>query len=151
MTPPKKTIYLANDYGFSTQQREMLLSPIIGHLRSLRLEVLEPFERNNNAPTPYDIAQRDKQDVIDADAIFAIINGLPPDEGVAVELGIAMTLRKPTFLFRDDYRSSSDSSVYPLNLMLFAGLPRKGWDRYYYTHIAQITDPKKALAHWAMK
>lgn len=128
-----------------------LLPEIIERLELLDLVVLEPFERNNNANTPYDIAQRDKQDVIDADAIFAIVNGIPVDDGVAVELGIAMALSKPTFLFRDDYRGASDSKVYPLNLMLFAGLPRKGWRNYYYTHISQLTDPRKALAKWACK
>ena len=129
----------------------MLLPEIIGKLKSLKLSVLEPFDRNNSAKSPYDIAQRDKQDVIDADAIFAIVNGLPIDDGVCVELGIAMALNKPTFLFRDDYRGASDSKEYPLNLMLFAGLPRNGWRNYYYTHISQLTDPHKALAKWAYK
>lgn len=151
MSAIKKTIYLANEYGFSTQQRAILLPPIIKRLESLDLEVLEPFKRNNNAKSPYDIAQRDKQDVINADSIFAIVNGMPIDDGVCVELGIAMALNKPTFLFRDDYRGASDSKEYPLNLMLFAGLPRKGWRDYYYTHISHITDQRKALAKWACK
>ena len=144
-----KKIYLANSYGFSTQQRQILLPPIIAELERLDLEVYEPFERNNDAASPYDIAQQDKQDVLDTDAIFAIVNGMPPDEGVAVELGIAIALNKPTFLFRDDYRGVSDNKEYPLNLMLFAGLPRDNWHDYYYTDLIQLTDPNKALAKWA--
>ena len=43
-----------------------------------------------------------------------------------VELGLAIAWGKPTFLFRDDFRRCTDSEVYPLNLMLFTGLPG-GW------------------------
>ena len=41
----------------------------------------------------YRVAQRDVQDVRDADALFAIVNGTLPDEGVMVELGVAIALR----------------------------------------------------------
>ena len=84
-----------------------------------------------------------------ADALFAVVNGVPPDEGVMVELGMAIALGKPTFLFRDDFRRATDSDDYPLNLMLFTGLPRQGWQRYYYTSIAEIPALDKALAPWA--
>ena len=40
-----------------------------------------------------------------------------------VELGMAIALGKPTFLFRDDFRRATDSEHYPLNLMLFTGCP----------------------------
>ena len=86
---------------------------------------------------------------MEADAIFAIVNGVPPDEGVMVELGMAITAGKPTFLFRDDFRRAADSDEYPLNLMLFTGLPQQGWERFYYTSIAEISSPDKALAPWA--
>ena len=42
-----KTIYLANPYGFSEQQRALLLPPIVEALQALGLEPWEPFERNN--------------------------------------------------------------------------------------------------------
>ena len=42
-----KTIYLANPYGFSQQQKATLLPPIVASLESLGLEVWEPFARNN--------------------------------------------------------------------------------------------------------
>ena len=89
------------------------------------------------------------QDVREADAIFAVVNGVPPDEGVMVELGMAVALGKPTFLFRDDFRRATDSEEYPLNLMLFTGMPREGWERYYYTSIEEAGSPEKALARWA--
>ena len=84
-----------------------------------------------------------------ADAIFAVVNGVPPDEGVMVELGMAIALEKPTFLFRDDFRRVVDSEQYPLNLMLFTGLPEEGWNDYYYTSVDEITSQSKALAQWA--
>ena len=42
-----KTIYLANPYGFSAQQKATLLPPIVTALEELGLEVWEPFVRNN--------------------------------------------------------------------------------------------------------
>ena len=154
-SPRRKTVYLANPYGFSEQQKTRLLPELITALANLGLEVWEPFQRNNqvNLSEPgwaHRIALADYQDVCDADAIFAVVNGTPPDEGVMVELGIAIALGKPTFLFRDDFRRVTDSEEYPLNLMLFAGLPERGWQDYYYTSVAEIGSPDKALARWAL-
>ena len=149
----RKTIYLANPYGFSTQQRELLLPEIVDALERLGLEVWEPFQRNNQVDFSqpgwaYRIGQADYRDVREADAIFAVVNGTPPDEGVMVELGMAIALRKPTFLFRDDFRRVTDSDEYPLNLMLFTGMPQREWRDYYYTSIDEIGDKDKALSRW---
>ena len=149
-----KTVYLANPYGFSTQQKDVLLPPIIAALEELGLEVWEPFARNNQVDFSetgwaYRVGQSDYRDVEVVDAIFAIVNGVPPDEGVMVELGMAIALGKPTFLFRDDFRRATDSETYPLNLMLFTGLPQDGWQDYYYTSVEEIASPDKALAKWA--
>ena len=149
-----RTIYLASPYGFSAQWKRLLLPEFIWTLEALGLEVWEPFARNGqvNLAEPgwaYRVAQRDLQDVRDADALFAIVNGTPPDEGVMVELGAAIALGKPTFLFRDDFRRCTDSEEYPLNLMLFAGLPEVEWPQYVYSDLSEISDPKKALARWA--
>ena len=38
---------------------------------------------------------------------------------------------------------------YPLNLMLFTGMPEKGWKDYYYSSLEELADPNKALARWA--
>ena len=61
---------------------------------------------------------------------------------------MAIAWEKPVFLFRDDFRKCTDSEVYPLNLMLFAGMPEKGWEAYLYGSVEEITDPDKALARW---
>ena len=148
-----KTIYLANPYGFSTQQRTRLLPEFVHTLETLGVEVWEPFARNNQVDSStldgaYQIGQRDVQDVRDCDAMFAIVNGTPPDEGVMVELGIAVALHKTIFLFRDDFRRCTDSEPYPLNLMVFTGLPGKGWEDYYYTSLDEIASPSKAFVKW---
>ena len=153
-TTKRKTVYLANPYGFSAQQRAVLLPQIVEALEALGLEVWEPFERNNQVDLSepgwaYRVGQADFRDTRDADAIFAVVNGVPPDEGVMVELGIAIALGKPTFLFRDDFRRATDSEEYPLNLMLFTGMPQRGWQDYYYTSLEEIGTPDKALARWA--
>ena len=149
-----KTIYLANPYGFSEQWKERLLPEIVAALEGLGLEVWEPFARNNQVDVSrpgwaYQVGQADFADVRDSDAIFAVVNGVPPDEGVMVELGMAIALGKPTFLFRDDFRRATDSEEYPLNLMLFTGMPQDEWRDWYYTSISEIGDPDKALAKWA--
>ena len=150
----RRTIYLASPYGFSAQWKRLLLPEFVSALESLGLDVWEPFARNGQVDVAqsgwaYKVAQRDLQDVRDADALFAIVNGTPPDEGVMVELGAAIALGKPTFLFRDDFRRCTDSEDYPLNLMLFAGLPAQGWQDFVYTSLDEICNPAKALAVWA--
>ena len=150
----KKTIYLANPYGFSLQQKALLLPQLARALQDLGLEVWEPFDRNNQVDFSedgwaYRIGQADRRDVEEADAIFAVVNGVPPDEGVMVELGMAIALRKPTFLFRDDHRRATESEQYPLNLMLFTGLSQDGWRDSFYTSIEEIASPEKALWRWA--
>tara|TARA_Y100001968_G_scaffold330508_1_gene382585 strand:+ start:5639 stop:6157 length:519 start_codon:yes stop_codon:yes gene_type:complete len=149
----KKTVYLASPYGFSNQWNEKLLPEFVAELNGLGAEVWEPFERNkqidfSTSGWAYKVAMTDLQDVKNADAIFAIINGTPPDEGVSVEIGVAIALGKPTFLFRDDFRRCTDSEEYPLNLMLFAGLPVSNWKDSYYTSIDDIKNPEKALFKW---
>jgi nucleoside 2-deoxyribosyltransferase len=149
----RKTLYLANPYGFSTQQRALLLPPIVAQLEALGAEVWEPFDRNNQVDFAlpgwaYRVAQADVRDVEQADGFFAVVNGTPPDEGVMVELGMVIALKKPIFLFRDDFRRCTDSEEYPLNLMLFASLPEVGWQHYFYDSVEGIGDPEKALAIW---
>lgn len=150
----KKIIYLANPYGFSKQQRAGPLQEIVGVLRGMNLEVWEPFERHNQEDmskdeAPYMVGQADMRDVRDSDGIFAIVNGTPPDEGVMVELGMAIAWGKRVFLFRDDFRRCTDSAAYPLNLMLFTGLGYDDWTDSYYTSVDEIGSPDKALARWA--
>jgi nucleoside 2-deoxyribosyltransferase len=149
----RKTLYLASPYGFSTQQKTLLLPPIVQALEHLGAEVWEPFARNNQVDFSqtgwaYQVAQADLQDVKACDGIFAIVNGTPPDEGVMVELGVAIALEKAIFLFRDDFRRCTDSEEYPLNLMLFAGLPKEGWQNYFYNSVEEILSPHKALSPW---
>lgn len=149
----KKNLYLANPYGFSKQQRSLLLPPIIQSLQELGVQVCEPFERNNQidfskAGWAYQVAQADCRDVRACDGIFAIVNGTPPDEGVMVELGMAIALHKAIFLFRDDFRRCTDSEEYPLNLMIFAGLPQDTWQDFFYTSVEEISSPQKALFAW---
>ena len=149
----KKIIYLASPYGFSKQCSEKLLPEFVLVLKELGMTVWEPFQRNNQVDFSkpgwaYKVALANFQDVRNADAIFAVVNGTPPDEGVMIELGAAIALKKPTFLFRDDFRRCTDSEDYPLNLMLFGGLPLYNWEDYLYTSVEEIKTEEKALFRW---
>ena len=149
----KKIIYLASPYGFSKQWRDRLLPEFVSIFEDLGLVVWEPFQRNNQIDfskpgSAYKVAMADLQDVKNADALFAIVNGIPPDEGVMIEIGVAIALGKPIFLFRDDFRKCTDSDEYPLNLMIFAGLPSENWQDYFYTSIQEILNQEKAFIRW---
>ena len=149
-----KTLYLASPYGFSDHWKFKLLPEFITKLEYMGVNVLEPFFRNNNVDisTPgwaNKVACANLNDLRNSDGLFAIVNGTPPDEGVMVELGVAIALGKPTFLFRDDFRKCSDSDEYPLNLMIFMGIPRySSWKDYYYNSIDDIDNNNKAIYKW---
>ena len=136
----KKTIYLASPYGFSEQWRLKLLPEFVSKLEYMGARVLEPFNRNSSVEFSISGwankgASSNLRDLRDSDALFAIVNGSPPDEGVMIELGVAIALGKPTFLFRDDFRKCTDSDEYPLNLMIFMGIPYDSWKDYYLSLI----------------
>ena len=149
----KKKLYLANPYGFSKQTKK-LLSEFINVFNDLNIDVYEPFERTKQLIRKkdnwaYDLAESNFHDLKKCDCIFAIVNGTPPDEGVMIELGIAIALKKKIFLFRDDFRNCSDSNQYPLNLMLFLGLPKDNWEKYYFESLQDIKSNKKRFMEWA--
>ena len=151
----KKKLYLANPYGFSKQIKKLLYE-FINIFNELNIEVYEPFERTKEISQKegewaYDLAKNNFNDLKKCDCIFAIVNGTPPDEGVMIELGIAIALKKKIFLFRDDFRNCSDSNQYPLNLMLFLGLPRNNWEKYYLESLEDIKSNKKGFVEWATK
>ena len=148
-----KIIYLASPYGFADQWRLRLLPEFINKLESMGARVWEPFDRNSDVDLSKSgwankVACSNFRDLRDADALFAIVNGSPPDEGVMVELGVAIALGKPTFLFRDDFRKCTDSDEYPLNLMIFMGIPYDSWNDYYYHSLDDIDNNNKAIYKW---
>ena len=148
----RKKLYLANSYGFSKQTKKLLYE-FINIFNDLNIEVYEPFERTKHLiqkeEWAYELAKSNFNDLKNCDCIFAIINGTPPDEGVMIELGIAIALKKKIFLFRDDFRNCSDSNEYPLNLMLFLGLPKNNWEKYYFESLKDINSNKKGFVEWA--
>ena len=149
----KKKLYLANPYGFSKQSKN-LLKEFIDIFSNFNLEILEPFDRtkhfnNQKGNWAFDLAKSNYDDLKNCDGIFAIVNGNPPDEGVMIELGIAIALKKKIFLFRDDFRNCSDSNKYPLNLMLFLGLPRDNWKKFYFESLQDIKSNDKGFVEWA--
>ena len=151
----KKKLYLANPYGFS-KQTKILLNEFINIFNDLNIEVYEPFERTKKIIQKkdnwaYKLAESNFHDLKKCDCIFAIVNGTPPDEGVMIELGIAIALKKKIFLFRDDFRNCSDSNQYPLNLMLFLGLPKDNWKKYYFESLEDIKSNKKGFVEWSIK
>ena len=148
----KRRLYLASSYGFSNQTNS-LLKEFIEIFENLNIEVFEPFERskeiiNTNKKWAYKVGKSNLIGLSQSDCIFAVVNGNPPDEGVMIELGIAIALKKEVFLFRDDFRRCSDSDEYPLNLMLFLGLPENEWEKNYLSSIDDINSSEKNFINW---
>ena len=148
----RPTIYLANPWGFTKETTSKSLDRMFITLEKHGFEVWEPFARNNqvdfaNPDWAYQVGLADVHDVRMADAFFGVVNMNPPDEGVCVELGIAIEAGKPIWLFRDDFRKCTDSGKYPLNLMLFTGWPKDGWEKYYFTTFEQV-EKSNSIREW---
>ena len=149
----KRTLYLANPFGFPALATAGPLRSLVEALEDLGAVVWEPFTNIDTAkPDAPQWAWRAGQANIDAvrqaDGVFAVLNGSPPDKVVAVELRLAIAWRKPVFFFRDDFRRCSDSDAYPLNLMLFGGYTAEGWRLVWYDSLDDLANPSKGLAHW---
>ncbi len=148
-----KTLYLASPYGFSPHWKASLLPEFVSILEAMGARVCEPFSRNSEIDSSIPgwanrVGNSNFNDLRNSDGLFAIVNGSPPDEGVMVELGIAIALGKPTFLFRDDFRKCADSDEYPLNLMIFIGIPYDSWNDYYFRSLDDLENKNKALYKW---
>ena len=146
----KKTLYLASPYGFSDHWRLKLLPEFITKLELMGARVWEPFARNSEIDISVTgwaskVANSNLNDLRQSDGLFAIVNGNPPDEGVMVELGVAIALGKTIFLFRDDFRKCTDSNEYSLNLILFLGILSDSWNDCYSFSLDENFCKKKSF------
>ena len=81
----RKKLYLANQYGFSKQTKN-LLHEFIEIFKDLNLEVYEPFERaksltQQKSQWAYEVANSNFHDLKECDCIFAIVNGSALSKG----------------------------------------------------------------------
>ena len=149
----KRTLYLANPYGFSPSMNAGPLAVLVDALVLLGAWVWEPFAAveidDREAPQwAWRVGQANLHAVGMADGVFAVVNGCPPDEGVMVEIGLAIAWRKPVFLFRDDFRRCCDSEDCPLFLMVFSGCSADGWRSCWYDLVEELQVPNKGLGRW---
>ena len=144
MPRTRPRVYLASPFGFSASQKAHVLPLFIDALTRAGCDVYEPFSQNeqnglgpsNGSGWAFAIAKADARAVVDCDAVFAVINGVPPDEGVCVELGVAVAVGKPYFLFRDDWRRCSDRQAFSYGLIVRA--PYIAFDHApYFTSTSQ--------------
>ena len=148
----RRRLFLATAYGFAGSHMEGRHRVLRCILTALGAEVREPLPIGEvNALPPgwaWRVGRQHAEGVRGADGLFAVVNGSPPDEGVMIEVGMAVALRMPVFLFRDDRRQSGGDDGYPLNLMLFAGHTCEGWRDFWYTDLADLGNPAKGLVRW---
>ena len=150
-----KVIYLAHAYSSSERRTEALLQPIMAALTNLGLHVGPPRDPSDPVAISrpgwaYRAGQEAFAHIAQSDAFLGVVDGHSPDEGVMVDLGVAIALGKPIFLLRDDARGSpGGDEEYPMSHKLFVGMPQEDWRDYYYTSVEEITAPGKAIARWA--
>jgi nucleoside 2-deoxyribosyltransferase len=148
---PKPIVYLANNCGFS-ETNKLALQPIEQALNALGFKIWEPFKRANDIATveifdPMLIADKNAEDILNCDLVFAVLNGEPPDVGVFFEIGYAAALKKPRVFFRDDFRLCSDSTDIFANLMMSVGYNRDlvEFKRHCYKSVRELQDVNKYL------
>ena len=150
----KKTLYLANPYGFSAQQRAGPLPELVRTLESMGADVWEPRSPVTTRSTGRVRAGRTGSGRPICGTCARPTACSPWSTAVRRTRASWWSLawrsrgRKPVFLFRDDFRRCTDSEDYPLNLMLFAGLPAAGWEAAWYSSIEELAEPGKARARW---
>ena len=149
----KRRLFLASPYGFSATHADSGRWVLRCILTSLGADVRDPRAIAGDADRQgsrwaWLMGQAHTDGVRYADGLFAVVNGSPPDEGVMIEVGMAIGLQKPVFLFRDDRRRCGGDADYPLNLMLFAGCGESGWRDFWYTSVEGLGDPAKGLMRW---
>lgn len=149
-------IYVANSLGFNTMARTLVLPKVVSVLKKLGFKTIEPFADNNEASLArersveqeHQIARRDVEGVRNSDAVLCVISSQTPDEGAMIEVGMAIAWGMPVFILNDDFRYASNDGGFPMNLMLFAGMPVDRWREYYYTDVEDLGNPDKALMKW---
>ena len=85
-----KSLYLAFLYRFSQHWELRLLPDFISKLELMGANVCEAFSRNgaidiSKSGWANKVARSNLEDLRQADGLFAIFNGSPPDEGLMVE------------------------------------------------------------------
>ena len=150
-----KRIYLASPYGFSSQQRTTLLPVFVEILSQMGAEVDEPLAGNQQVKFAaekgwaYQISAKEISKAYGAVTAFSRSSmALPLTKASWSSWGRPLPSAKRPSLFRDDFRRSADCEDYPLNLMLFTGLPEEGWRDYVYASVEEIPSPEKALVRW---
>lgn len=130
-------IYLASGLGFSPELRDYK-QRIIERLRQLGHDVLDPWaqlefeiqiaaaqsivsteaRRAALRSVAREIGASNERMIRNADVLFAVLDGLEVDSGVAAEAGMAFAIGKRCYGLRTDTRLSGEFEGTPFNLQL---------------------------------
>jgi nucleoside 2-deoxyribosyltransferase len=138
-------VYLASPLGFSEAGRHFYGDVLLPFVKSLGLEVLDPWTLTDARKIRsvqalrYGPAKRDawrrlnmemgatNQAAIDrADAVVAILDGVDVDSGTAAEIGYAFGRGKLILGYRGDFRLSADNEGSTVNLQVEYFIRRSG-------------------------
>jgi nucleoside 2-deoxyribosyltransferase len=109
-------IYFAGPL-FTTAEREWNVR-MARALEAAGYEVWLPQENEPRDKNARDIFLMDVEGLKWTDVVVANMDGTDPDSGTCWECGWAYAMNKPVLLIRTDFRTSSDTSFAPYNLML---------------------------------
>ncbi len=103
-------LFTAAEWDFNTR--------LARGLRGKGHEVWLPQEHEQQHKTAKEIFDEDVKGIDWAEVLVANMDGADPDSGTCWECGYAYHQRKPTILFRTDFRMADESFKAPYNLML---------------------------------
>ncbi len=152
-------IYVASPLGFSEVGRDFMYAKIIPLIEELGYTVLDPWKLTSPeivqsaSDLPYGQEKKEKwmevnkilgenneRAIMEADGLFAILDGVDVDSGTASEIGCAAAVGKPILGYRGDFRLAADNEGSVVNLQVEHFIKRNGGKI-----ITQISDLKPEL------
>lgn len=132
-----KKIYIASPLGFSEVGRYFMKNKIMPVFKELGCEIIDPWNltpENLIKPVmdlPFGIDKKKKlqevnaiigknntKSLLEADGIFAVLDGVDIDSGTASEIGFAAARGIPIIGYRGDFRLSADNEGSEVNLQV---------------------------------
>jgi len=130
-------IYIASPLGFSEIGKKFLYGKIIPIIECAGYQVIDPWkltpdnliksvldlplgEERKNKFVELDkiIGKNNEQGIRKSTGLFAVLDGVDVDSGVASEIGFAAALEKPILGYRNDFRLASENEGAIVNIQV---------------------------------
>jgi len=140
-----KKIYVASPFGFSEAGRDFMYRKLIPEIKRAGFEVIDPWKLTNQEyideilALPLDagkptclknmnriIGSNNEKGIDRCHGIFAVLDGIDVDSGVASEIGVGYGRNKPILGYRSDFRLASENIGGKVNLQVEYWIMHRG-------------------------